>query len=86
MESNQNGGGAFGFGDAEEDMDAMEAELMNADEEESKVGPKAIKLRVYINMDEDDVDKEGKKVDLHRLFVREDSSLPFYIDVSQLSL
>ena len=33
-------------------------------------------------MDEDDEDEDGKKVDLTQLFVREDTSLPYFIDVS----
>ena len=43
---------------------------------------KLIKLRMFINMDEDDPDTDKLNVDLTKLFIREDSSLPFFVDVS----
>lgn len=48
---------------------------MNDGEAEAGTASKAtklIKLRVYINIDEDDADTEGLNVDLNKLFIRED--------------
>lgn len=41
-------------------------------------------MRVYINMDEEDEDEGHKNVELEKLFLREDSSLPYFIDVSSV--
>ena len=61
-------------------MDDMNNE--KADAGAASKASKLIKLRVYINIDEDDPDTEGKNVDLNKLFIREDQTLPYYIDVS----
>ena len=48
-------------------------------EEEKKIT--VLKLRVFINIDEDDNDTEGKNLDLNNLFKRVDPKLSFYKDV-----
>lgn len=74
--------GAIDFEDDDQDLDAAEAELMALDEGANAKKSSTVKLRVFINMDEDDEDSEGKNVDLTKLFVREDISFtPFYVDV-----
>ena len=78
--------GAIAFEDEEnDDLDEMEKELMAATGEDSNLAPKLIKVRVFINMDEDDEDDESKGVDLGTLFLREDEDLPFYTDVSHIT-
>ena len=58
--------------------DMMGLDLGLVDDEEAK--ETKIKVRVFINFDEDDDNKY--KIDLNDLFKREDASLPFYVDVS----
>lgn len=76
--------GAIDFGDDDDDLDAAEAELMGLNEGENTKQPTIVKLRVFINMDEDDEDDDEKNVDLTQLFVRQDTSLPYFIEVSAL--
>ena len=74
--------GAIDFGDSDSDeLDAAEAELFGADQDANEKLPNSVKLRVYINMDEDDEDADGKNVDLTQLFIREEESLPFFLDL-----
>ena len=61
--------------------DMMGLDLGLVDDEEAK--ETKIKVRVFINFDEDDDNKYN--IDLNDLFKREDASLPFYVDVSAQS-
>ena len=74
--------GAIDFSDSDSDkLDAAEEELFGADQDANEKFPNSIKLRVYINMDEDDEDADGKNVDLTQLFIREEASVPFFLDL-----
>ena len=79
-------GGNEGFGDAmgidgAADLDEM-MELDGGLGGEQKAKDSKIKIKVFINMDEDDDNKHG--LDLNDLFKREDTTMPFYVDVSSL--
>ena len=79
-------GGNEGFGDAmgldgAADLDEM-MELDGGLGGEQKAKDSKIKIKVFINMDEDDDNKHG--LDLNDLFKREDTTMPFYVDVSNL--
>lgn len=76
-------GGNEGFGDAmgldgAADLDEM-MELDGGLGGEQKAKDSKIKIKVFINMDEDDDNKHG--LDLNDLFKREDTALPFYVDI-----
>lgn len=57
--------------------DLMGLDLGLVDDEEAKESK--IKIRVFINFDEDDDNKYN--IDLNDLFKREDTTLPYYVDV-----
>lgn len=76
-------GGNEGFGDAMgldgvADLDEM-MELDGGLGGEQKAKDSKIKIKVFINMDEDDDNKHG--LDLNDLFKREDTAMPFYVDI-----
>jgi len=76
-------GGNEGFGDAmgldgAADLDEM-MELDGGLGGEQKAKDSKIKIKVFINMDEDDDNKHG--LDLNDLFKREDTTMPFYVDI-----
>jgi hypothetical protein len=76
-------GGNEGFGDAmgldgAADLDEM-MELDGGLGGEQKAKDSKIKIKVFINMDEDDDNKHG--LDLNDLFKREDTAMPFYVDI-----
>ena len=74
--------GAIDFGDSDSDeLDAAEAELFGADKDANEKLPNSVKLRIYINIDEDDEHADGKNVDLTQLFIREEESLPYFLDL-----
>ena len=82
MADHQKEAGGIAFEDDEiDDLDELEKEMFGANGQDSKLAPKLIKVRVFINMDEDDEDDECKGVDLDQLFLKKDKDLPFYIDV-----
>ena len=62
--------------------DMMGLDLGLVDDEEAKESK--IKIRVFINFDEDDDNKYN--IDLNDLFKREDTTLPYYVDVSKLKI
>ena len=67
------GGIAFEDDDNDmDDLDELEKEMFGANGQDSKLAPKLIKVRVFINMDEDDEDDECKGVDLDKLFLKKD--------------
>jgi len=67
--------------DGADDIDEMmELDGLGAAEEAKDT---TIKIRVFICMDEDDDNKHG--VDLNDLFKRIDTSMPYYVDVSNYS-
>jgi hypothetical protein len=80
---------AGGLGDAmglEEDNQMDELTAMEMDMLEGNVTGEAaqdtkIKIRVFINMDEDD--KNDKEINLNDMFTRTDLKMPFFVDVSQ---
>ena len=82
------GGGAFGaamgIDNENEDLMALEDELINAGAAGKPAVEEKINVSVFINFDEDD-DNE-KNIDLNSLFKREDASKQFYISVSLISL
>ena len=78
-----------GFGDAmglEEDqvdeLTAMELEMLQGNVAGEAPIDTKIKIRVFINMDEDD--NNQKNIDLNHIFKRTDLEKPFYVDVSHL--
>lgn len=86
----------FDAEDADGDAVAMELELLNNGGNPDQLAPMSngklaqqpinmssqkFKVRVFINMDEDDDGKLG--ISPSDLFLRVDESLPFYIDVSK---
>ena len=67
--------------DGAADLDEM-MELDGGLGGEQKAKDSKIKIKVFINMDEDDDNKHG--LDLNDLFKREDTAMPFYVDVSSI--
>lgn len=85
----------FDAEDADGDAVALELELLNNGGNPDELGPmtngnpgqsglnmtsQKFKVRIFLNMDEDDDGKLG--ISPSELFIRVDESLPFYIDVS----
>ena len=60
--------------------DDSDDDVYGAEQEETEKA-KTLKLRVFINIDEEDDDTEGKNLDLNSLFTRVDQALSFYKDV-----
>ena len=72
-----------GIGDAMDDgndgMTALEKEMMGI-EDNGPQNDTAFKIRVFINMDEDDDGDKG--INLHSLFKLQQNDMPYHIDVS----
>lgn len=77
----------MGFGDAMGlESGGNVDEMMGLDmglEGDEEAKDSKIKIRVFINFDEDDDNKYN--IDLNDLFKRVDKTLPYYVDVSQFS-
>jgi hypothetical protein len=63
-----------------DELTAMEMEMMKGNIDSDAIQDTKIKIRVFINMDEDDDNELG--IDLNNLFQRNDQDKPFYVDVS----
>lgn len=78
-----------GFGDAlglaedepEDELTAMEREIAQGNVEGETQQDAKIKIRVFINMDEDD--DNALNINLNDLFERTDLEKPFFVDVSK---
>lgn len=67
----------------EDDVTAMEMDLMNnGDFGTSDSNKNKLKIRLFINMD--DNDKGNQKINVDDIFKRKDKDFPFYIDVSYI--
>ena len=74
-------GGGGGLGDMLGDDDALEMEMQMQNQDATGLNQKAgIKIRVFINMDEDDPNE--RHIDLKRLFKLKPDDLPQHVDVS----
>jgi len=74
----------MGMENDNEDLMALEDELINAGAEGKPAIEEKINVSVFVNFDEDD-DNE-KNIDLNSLFTREDAGKPYCISVSHISL
>ena len=86
---NGNAGPSADLGLDADDAVAMELDLLNngqanAQNGTSKAGTsKLMKVRIFINMDEDDTGNQNKeKINPKDIFKRDDPKLSFYVDVS----
>ena len=74
-------GDMLGDDDAPEGMTALEMEMQMQNQDATGLNQKAgIKIRVFINMDEDDPNE--RHIDLKRLFKLKPDDLPQHVDVS----
>lgn len=66
---------------AVDELTAMEMEIAGANPDGEPVQDSKVKIRVFINFDEDDKNDHG--IDLNELFQRRDETKPYFIDVSK---
>ena len=64
--------------DGNDGLDALDKELMGI--EDNSAQKESFKVKVFINMDEDD--EGGKGIDLKSIFKLESTDIPYNIDVS----
>jgi hypothetical protein len=64
-----------------DELTAMEMDMLEGNAAGEAAQDTKIKIRVFINMDEDD--KNEKEINLNDMFNRTDLKMPFFVDVSQ---